>query len=288
MNNVFLANLRFLKPENKAIKGEKMMLGVAASMPPVYELTPREMDALTFEWKLLILEDVPEPEKKNGHICVTSYWQAIFNIEDDGEPKFPLLQKVVRFALSIAEANGDVERIFSQVLNIVDKDRNRLSTDSLRGLLITKSYLQAIGSCLNFEIDQSMMTSIKASHSKYIERTGSKNDDCVHKRVIEDANKTFLENKRIKSIEARKKHIEKQEEEIRSNRSKATLLLDNARRLMEDSENMAKFLEKEKKELEKSEKQVQKSIIKSTCRKVVKKHHQNTLSNVDVNNNESE
>ena len=205
MNNVFLANLRFLKPENKAIKGEKMMLGVAASMPPVYELTPREMDALTFEWKLLILEDVPEPEKKNGHICVTSYWQAIFNIEDDGEPKFPLLQKVVRFALSIAEANGDVERIFSQVLNIVDKDRNRLSTDSLRGLLITKSYLQAIGSCLNFEIDQSMMTSIKASHSKYIERTGSKNDDCVHKRVIEDANKTFLENKRIKSIEARKK-----------------------------------------------------------------------------------
>ena len=85
-----------------------------------------------------------------------------------------------------------------------------------------------------------------------------------------------------------KNNIEKQEEEIRSNRSKATLLLDNARRLMEDSENMAKFLEKEKKELEKSEKQVQKSIIKSTCRKVVKKHHQNTLSNVDVNNNESE
>ena len=126
--------------------------------------------------------------------------------------KFPLIRKVVLFAFSIAEANADVERVFSQVFSIVDKERNRLGTDALRGLLITKNYLQTIGSCLDFQVDDSMMASIKSSHRKYIERTKSdKNDEsCVHKRVLEDAKKEFEGNKRLRSIESRKMVIEKQ------------------------------------------------------------------------------
>ena len=77
--------------------------------------------------------------------------------------KFPSIQKVVLFAFSIAEANADVERVFSQVFSFVDKERNRLGTDALCGL-IKKIYLQTLGSCLDFQIDDSMIASIKSSH----------------------------------------------------------------------------------------------------------------------------
>ena len=65
----------------------------------------------------------------------------------------------------------------------MDKERNGLGTDVLHGLLIPKNYLQTIGSCLDFQFDDSMMASIKLSHRKYIERTKAekKDDSCVHK-----------------------------------------------------------------------------------------------------------
>ena len=258
LSNKLLANLRFLKPENKNIGAEKMILGVAKSMPPKFRLSTREMDALSLEWKLLLLEDLPEvkKDKDKQYVCVRKYWKSIFDIKDADEMKFPLIQKVVLFAFSIAEANADVERVFSQVFSIVDKERNRLGTDALCGLLITKNYLQTIGSCLDFQVDDSMMASIKSSHRKYIERTKSeKNDEsCVHKRALEDAKKAFEGNKRLRSIEARKMVIEKQEEAIKSSQTKAKLLLEQAHLLMEDSEKMSTFLEKEKKDLDKSEK----------------------------------
>merc|ERR1712121_372802 len=123
-----------------------------------------------------------------------------------------------------AEANVDVERVVNQVFSFVDKERNRLGTDALRGLLITKNYLQTIAGCLDFQIDDSMMASIKSSHRKYIERTKSdkKDESCVHKRILEDAKKEFEENKRLRSIEARK--MVKKQEAIKSSQTKAMLL----------------------------------------------------------------
>ena len=94
-------------------------------------LTTGERDALSIEWKLLGLETIPEVKKVKGHICVRDYWNTIFDLKDAGDTRFPLILRVVKFALSIAEANADVERIFSQVFHIVNKDRNRLSTDTI-------------------------------------------------------------------------------------------------------------------------------------------------------------
>ena len=96
LSNKLLANLRFLKLENKNIGAEKMILGVAKSMPPKFRLSTREMDALSLEWKLLLLEDLPEvkKDKDKQYVCVRKYWKSIFYIKDAVEMKFPLNQKV--------------------------------------------------------------------------------------------------------------------------------------------------------------------------------------------------
>ena len=96
------------------------------------------------------------------------------------------LSTLLHFVYSIAEANGEVEREFSQVLHILTKDRNNLDTHNLKGLLITKSYVHTIGSSLNFKIDQSMMANIHESHSKCVqklENNRNEKDSCTHKRI---------------------------------------------------------------------------------------------------------
>ena len=287
LKNRFLANLRFLKPENRNIAGEKMILGCAKFMPPVCKFTSRELDALSMEWKHLVLQDIPEIPKIDNHIPVEEYWKSIFELVDEGEPKFPLIEKVVRFARSIAEANADVERLFSQIFHIISKDRTRLETQTLRGLLITKSYIQTIGSCLNFKVDEGMMANINESHSKYVQRLeSSKNEkeSCIHKRILEDATKTFKGNKKLKKIEIKRLEIEEQEKAIRKKQEQAKLLLEKANSLMEDTQSMSNFLSREKIQLDKDEKQIQKSIIKSSCQKAIKKN----LPTVDINNNQTD
>ena len=103
----------------------------------VSKLTSREIDALSLEWKHLVIQDLPEIPKIDNHIPVEEHWKAIFEINDAGEPKYPLIEKVLCFTCSITEANGDIERQFSQVLHILADDRNKLEPHNLKGLLIT-------------------------------------------------------------------------------------------------------------------------------------------------------
>ena len=59
---------------------------------------------------MLLLEDLPEvkKDKDKQYVCVRKYRKLIFDKEDADEMKFPLIQKVVLFAFSIAKANADV------------------------------------------------------------------------------------------------------------------------------------------------------------------------------------
>ena len=101
---------------------------------------------------------------------------------------------------------------------------------------------------------------------------------------MEDANKAFKGNKKLKKIDLKKLEIEEQEKAISNKHDKAKLLLEQANALMEESQSMAKFLTKEKVLLDEAEKKIQKAIIKTSCKKAVK----NNLSYVDINNNQSD
>ena len=180
LKNKFLGNLRFLKPDNITQEGQKMITCISQSMPPVVKLATKDLDALSVEWQLLMLEDLPDFYKiennKKVYIPIDKYWGNILDMNTSNENKYPIIEKVVKFALSIAEANAGVERMFSQLFHIITKDRNQLATHTIKGLLITKSYLKSIGNCTNFEIDESMMYHLKASRSKYVERNLEKNE----------------------------------------------------------------------------------------------------------------
>ena len=54
--------------------------------------------------------------------ALTTHWGKIFQFKDDvGDIKFPLITKVVKFCLSLSEANGSAERTFSQIAHVIRK-----------------------------------------------------------------------------------------------------------------------------------------------------------------------
>ena len=103
--------------------------------------------------------------KSWGVIVIDKYWLRIMEImEDDGDFKYCVISKVVKCCLSIAEANASVERLFSQVTHILQKDRNRLTIETVKGLLYCKE------KCTDVNIDENMIYNAKVAHSRYTEK----------------------------------------------------------------------------------------------------------------------
>ena len=85
-------------------------------------------------------------------------------LEDDGDVKYPVISKVVKCCSFIAEANASVERLFSQVSHILQKDRNRLSLKTVKGFLLFKE------NCTEVNVDDNMIYNAKVAHSRYAEK----------------------------------------------------------------------------------------------------------------------
>ena len=47
-------------------------------------------------------------------------------MDENGDVRFPIVDKVVKCLLALSEANGSVEHNFSQIAHVIRKDRNRL------------------------------------------------------------------------------------------------------------------------------------------------------------------
>ena len=63
----------------------------------------------------------------NNYIPVDKYWSKIIDKKvQHNEPKYPVISKVVKCCFAIFEANASVERLFSQITHIINKERNHL------------------------------------------------------------------------------------------------------------------------------------------------------------------
>jgi hypothetical protein len=57
---------------------------------------------------------------------VVEHWRTVTSMKDTvGEAKYPMLSCIAAAALSLPHANAAVERVFSQLVDLVTKKRNR-------------------------------------------------------------------------------------------------------------------------------------------------------------------
>ncbi|KAH6935968.1 hypothetical protein HPB50_011870 [Hyalomma asiaticum] len=81
------------------------------------------------------------------------FWNTVSQrIKGDGTQEHPLLSAFMKKLLCLPHSTAAVERVFSQINILKTKQRNRLSTDALCGLLHGKRTLAA-SSCFSFKTE---------------------------------------------------------------------------------------------------------------------------------------
>ncbi|XP_049268950.1 uncharacterized protein LOC125757409 [Rhipicephalus sanguineus] len=134
------------------------MNGSAASIAPLAHAFPnlisgKAMQALDTEWQYLTNADIPASKGSLLH----EFWGTVLTQKHcDGSTAFPALTEFVSAVLCLPHSNGAVERVFSAVNNMKTKLRNKLSTETICGLLHTKR-LTTSSACHNFNIDRELM-----------------------------------------------------------------------------------------------------------------------------------
>ena len=76
LSNSFLASLEFLNPTSRSIENERNIMYCAKKLPPGANIGHKELDALSTEWKNLVLEDIPKDwylDEKENYKPIDSY-----------------------------------------------------------------------------------------------------------------------------------------------------------------------------------------------------------------------
>lgn len=126
------------------------------------QLKDIDLNDLDREWRYL--RNLPN---LNTNLPIEEFWFQVSEIQNGNEEKsFPLLLKLIIFILSLTHSTAAVERIFSTINLNKTKIRNRLSTESLIGILHSKNMLQDEQKhCFDFNINPELLK--KFNNSMY-------------------------------------------------------------------------------------------------------------------------
>merc|ERR1712121_246708 len=242
LSNIFLANLNFLSPLSRNMENEKKMLYCAKKLPPGAKIGPKELDSLSMEWKNLLFENIPKnwyTDEIEKYKPLDFYWSKIFDIKDcNNEVKYPILSKVVKICLSLAEANADVERLFSQITHIINKERNCLNLDTVKAILRSKEV------CYNAKVDNQLMYNVKAASSRYKDELSFQdiNNNSLKRKLQVEVEEKYKKDKRLKEIEEEEIRLKENEAKVKLTHAEAILKMKEAQDLMERAQSMDKII----------------------------------------------
>lgn len=130
-----------------AISPEKALAAPVETIVPIFRHFPNlvsdaELQTIDTEWReFRNLNDEIEASFKSSDNA-EEFWGMVSQLKSgDNTQKFPILCQFIFHILSLPDSPANVERLFSSVILLKTKQRNRLSTSSIVGLLHTKEYL---------------------------------------------------------------------------------------------------------------------------------------------------
>ena len=105
------------------------------------ECQPADIANVSDEWRLYIHdEQTRKPEKGTR---VDHYWREIFQLQTaSGNPRYPLLTRIVKAALVLPHGNSHVERGISVNSRMLTAEGNKLSKEAINGLRNAKDMVK--------------------------------------------------------------------------------------------------------------------------------------------------
>lgn len=152
-----LKKIKIISPSEVLSKKHNSIAPLAVEFPNL--IKQNELNDIDVEWRLLRNVDIRDLVEMN----ISNFWKKISEMKtSDDTPLFPKLCKFVYYIFTLPHSSATVERIFSQVNLNKTKIRNKLSTDTLQGILHTKQLLKN-KSCYNFPVDNELFKRINKS-----------------------------------------------------------------------------------------------------------------------------
>ncbi|CAK1597844.1 unnamed protein product [Parnassius mnemosyne] len=154
-NDVF-KQMQFLDPQ--AVKSRRIdsLVTLAVKFPNL--ISRDELQQLDTEWRFLRNNKDLAPDDSQD---LESYWYKVTAARDPANYSnqlYPTLSKFVFAILSLPHSSAAVERIFSSINLIKTKQRNRLNTDTIEGLLHTKQLIGGAKPCYSLEVDNKLLS----------------------------------------------------------------------------------------------------------------------------------
>ena len=132
-----LKQIHVLDPICVRKKSDPSIAPLASLFPGIVK--PNQLNEIDAEWRILRNNDIDVPPDAN----IEKFWQTVAEMmSGHGNSMFPLLSHFVSCMLCLPHSSAAAERMFSAVNNMKTKQRNRLSTKTLIGLLHSKRYMK--------------------------------------------------------------------------------------------------------------------------------------------------
>jgi len=161
-----LKHLKIIFPDTIFDNAISSLGSIFADLPILFgNMDINEVDR---EWRKLPFIDFKSAKlDKNSNIL--DFWSHIAKLKKgDDAPMFPLMVILVKNVMTLPHSSACVERIFSMVNAIKTKERNRLQTDNLCGLLQSKSMLKASSSeCYSYPLDNEFLKKFNQNMYKF-------------------------------------------------------------------------------------------------------------------------
>ena len=154
LNDDILKSLTVLNPDVINSTSANEITALATKFPNI--IAHDELGQLDEEWRQLQFMDPADlPEFNGRRKDVAAFWGSISRMVDTSDNKrYPTLSKLMKSMLSLPHSNADVKRIFSLVVLVKTKHRNKLKTSTLDAILTAKECIPT--SCVQFQPTSSM------------------------------------------------------------------------------------------------------------------------------------
>ncbi len=148
--------LEILKALSPKVVFNKEIPSLVTLLHNYSHIVPGDMQEVDTEWRILsnsldTLVDVDSTMKPE------EFWSKVEKVKYmDNQPMFPHLSKFMKTLLCLHHSSAIVERVFSAINRMKTKNRNRLSTETLVGLLQTRQSLTVSSSC-DFRVTKALL-----------------------------------------------------------------------------------------------------------------------------------
>nr|XP_037284486.1 uncharacterized protein LOC119177183 [Rhipicephalus microplus] len=197
LDNRVLQSASLLNWQSTNVESEVRALKYLVSRLPQV-IKHEEVSSAIDEWHMLKCDSNSDLLALGGE-RIDVRWGKIFELKSPGgQPKYPLLSRLVKCLLCLPHGNADCERGFSENKRFYE-NRYSLCIASINGLRQTKTYLRRYdGDATKVPLSTELLQSVRRSRARYTERTASAQQSESRKRLGDQDTGADVDEKRLR------------------------------------------------------------------------------------------